>query len=447
MQICEARRLNPVHCIAVVLFGAMASGCVTERIGKSGLNVLPQGRSSSRTTTGTRTAPAVLPSGPIATPAAAANQNARIVVRVDPLATIPYDGQVLPVVSPDARFIAVQQGEPPAWPTILAQHGAEPPTTTRITVYDLSQSPPETNTRELEFSSPLPFGLLLGRACDNTGFLVEAPREDGSRWIGRVSWIGGKLEWLIQGNAVNAHAVLTTRGDLLFTRRAVDSPQAELVLLTARGESTRKSDGAYLFPLCTTEQNLAYAFNLTEAGLQVEAIRIVEDPPGGGAFRLGRTFAQALIGKPGDAALAYQVTAPIQNVVITGREIEDSAAAIASHPLLFYHPDFARMVAFDTQSSFNSQPGQYMLLAPKSIAAIRWSEAPGYLCTSPEGLMFTPEPARNETKRRPDIRLDSTPYVPRATAEKSRPVILLGPSAKDPTKLWVRSLVVTSQPE
>jgi hypothetical protein len=432
---------------AILLSSAALTACVTERRNKPGLTVLPKGRAVSPGRTVT-TAPAPsLPAGPIAAPAPGASQNAHIVVRVDPLATIPYDGQVLPLISPDARFIAVQQGEPPTWPSMLAQDGAEPPTTTKLTVYELSQAPPEENTRALDFPSPLPPGLLLGRACDNLGFLVESPREDGSRWIGRVSWIGGNLEWLIQGNTVNAHAILTSRGDLVYTRRAIGNARTELVLLTARGESTRPSEGAYLFPLCTTEKDLVYAFHLTETGLNVEAIRIVEDPPGSGTFRLGRTFAQALVGKPGDAALAYQITAPIQNAIVTGREHDDPSASLPTHPLLFYHPDFARMVVFDTQSSFNNQPGQYTLLAPKSIAAVRWCEAPGYLCTSPEGLMFTPEPARNETKRRPDIRLDSTAYVARATAEKSRPVILLGPSAKDATKLWVRSLVVTEQPK
>jgi hypothetical protein len=428
---------------ALLLIAAASSACVTERANKPGLRVLPQGQSVRAPGPGNRSvataAPPVLPPGPVAAPAAAASQNARIVVRVDPLATIPYDGQILPLVSPDARFIAVQQGEPPTWPTILAHDGAEPPTTTKLSVYDLSQAPPDTNTRQVEFPSPLPSGLMLGRACDNRGFLVESPREDGSRWIGRVTWVGGTLEWIIQGNTVNSHAVFTIRGDLLYTRRAIGGPRTELVLLTARGESVRTSEGSYLFPITTTEKDLVYAFNLSESGLQVEAIRLVDDPPGSGTVRLGRTFATAFIGKPGDAALAYQVTAPLQSAIVTGREHED----LAAYPLIFYHPDFARMVAFDTQSSFDNQPGSYTLLAPKSIAAIRWSEAAGYLCASPEGLMFTPEPVRSDIKRRPDIKLDSTPYVPRATADPKRPVILLGPSAKDPTKLWVRSLLVT----
>ncbi|MBX3375918.1 MAG: hypothetical protein KF678_02805 [Phycisphaeraceae bacterium] len=424
-----------------MLCAGLAAGCVTERKVRPGLTVLPQNSAMgpARGAPSTST-PVELPSGPVAAPAAEAMvQNVRVVVRVDHLASIPYDGQVLPLVSPDGRFLAVQQGEPPTWPTMLAQPAAEPPTTTRITVYDISQSPPDSNTRAMEFPSPLPPGLMLGRACDHLGFLVESPRPDGSRWIGRVSWIGGTVQWLVQGGAVNAHAVLTDRGELLYTRRPVDAPESELVLLTATGESVRRSEGAYMFPVCTTERDLAYAFNLTSAGLAVEAIRIVEDPPGSGLRRLGRTFAQALIGKPGDAALAYQVSSPVQNVVVSGRT-QEGGFGVPVHPLIFYHPDLSRMVAFDTQFS------SYTLLAPNSIAAIRWSEGPGYLCTAPQGLVFTPEPSRSETRRRPDSRLDSTPYVPRATAEKSRPVLLFGPSPRDPNQLWVRSLIAAESP-
>ncbi len=423
------------------LIAALAlGGCVTERKGRPGLTVMP-GRAGSSGMTGSTVAPAapvVLPPGPVAAPAPGASQNARIVVRVDPLAMVAFDGQVLPLVSPDGRFIAVEQGEAPSWPTMLARPGAEPPNTTKLTVYDLSKCPPEMNAAVVEHPSPLPAGLMLGRACDNRGFLVESPREDGSRWIGRVSWVGGVLEWLVQGDTVNAHAVLTVRGDLVYTRRAVASDVTELIMLTSHGESKRTAEGAYMFPLCTSEKDLVYSMYLSPAGLEVEAVRVVEDPPGSGNFRLGRTFAKALIGKPGDAALAYQVTAPVQNVVVSGRRDEE----LPAYPLVFFHPDFNRMVAFDTQAS------SYTLLAPQSIAAIRWSEAPGYLCAAPQGLMFTPEPSRTETKRRPDIRLDSTPYVPRATGDKARPVILFGPSARGPqSKLLVRSVVVSDQPQ
>lgn len=433
--------------VAVLLAvgASLLSGCVVERKSRPGLTVLPSRAAPGSTAPGASSAPTSvpLPSGPIAAPAAAAtNQSARILVRVDQLATIPFDGQVLPLVSPDGRFIAAQQGEPPSWPTLLAQPGAEPANTTKLAVYDISQSPPESNARAIEFPSPLPPGLVLGRSCDSRGFLVESPREDGCRWIGRASWLGGNIEWLVQGSAVNSHAVFTLRGDLLYTRRTTAGSSNELVLLTPRGESVRSAgDGSYLFPLCTTEKDLAYAFNLTPQGLQVEAIRIAEDFARGGAgsgnYKLGRTFAQALVGRPGDVALAYQITSPVQSVVVTGKEHEE----VQPYPLIFLHPDFMRMVSFDTQTS------TYTLLAPNSVSAIRWSEASGYLCTTRQGLYYTPEPTRNETKRRPDIKLDGTPYVPRATADKSRPVILFGPSSRNPQGLlWVRSVVATDQP-
>lgn len=416
------------------------SGCVVEKQNKpkTGITYAPQAQSQR----GVAVPPPELPKGPIATPANAPRTSARVLVQIDPLTTVTYDGQVLPIVSPDGRFIAVEDGEPPTWPTILAQPGAHPPEGTHLAVYNVSAAPPQERTEIMSYPTPLPRGLLLGRSCDNQGFLVEAPRSDGSRWIGKVMWITGQLQWLVQGDAVNAHAVYSPQGHLIYTSRGVNSEKSDLIMISAGGgESRRSGEVSYLFPVTTGEKDVVYAMSLGAVGLEVEAIRIVDDPPGSHHYRLGVPLAREFIGRPGDPALAYQVTAMCQNAIVMDGKIDES---VTPAPLAIYHPRLDRMATFDTQAS------TFVPLAAKSVAAIRWSESPdgGYLCTTPQGLMFTRQPLPGATLQRSnsDIRLDQVAYVPRGTASVQTPVILIGPPLRNPAgKLDIRRLKVVSE--
>jgi len=79
------------------------------------------------------------------------------------LGVVLYDGQALPLVSPDGRFIAVQEGEPPTWEAILAEPAAPVPTGTAMAVYRVGE-------HELKREAPareVPSGLILGRAADD----------------------------------------------------------------------------------------------------------------------------------------------------------------------------------------------------------------------------------------------------------------------------------------
>ncbi len=395
--------------IAVLAALALAGGCVTEKRSSAprGVPVRAPG------------ADVELPAGPIASPVTGSTSVSRIQVQVVGLGSVPYDGQVLPLLSPDARLLAVQEGEPPTWPTLLATSGAEPPSGTRLAVYDISRSP----IARVEFAAPLPAGLMLGRACDNRGFLVEAPQPDGSRWIGRVSWVAGHVEWLVRDGRVNAHAVLTPAGLLAYTRRAVADERSELVLRTEGGaESVRTSAAAsYVLPMATAERDVIHALVFEGSTLLVEAVRIIEDPPGSRKFRLGSTLAVSSIATSTDPALAYQIAAPLQGAVVTGRPHE---AQSPPDPLVLYHPRLSRMAVFDPRSS------SFLPLAPRSVAAAHWPQAArdGYLCAVPEGLVFTPTPDTDPAARRPpDARVLGTPYVPRLSDDPERPVVLFGP--------------------
>ncbi len=421
------------RCAAVALLGAAGAGCVTE---KTGQDRAPPARADDG-----------LPSGPIASPAGTTT-TFHVRTEVGPLGSVSYDGQVLPLVSPDGRYLAVEDGEHPEWPVLLAQPDAEPPAATRISVYDLSVVP----AKRLEFNNPLPLGLVLGRAVDGTGFLVESPRpNEGIRWIGRVSWTTGTLEWLVRQDGINAHGVFTHSGDLLFTRLNPGQARASLVLKRWAGpagshaapESVLTDESAgFAFPMVAGERQLVFALLSGERSTDLAAIRLVEDPPGSGIHRLGSMVARRSIAASGAPALAYQIAAPVQAPPPDGAGPEP----LGRGPLAVFHPRFARMAVFDPGDS------TFIGLAPKSVAAVFWPRAgrEGFFCTTPEGLVFTPLPTADEINsirpRPPDARVLSTPYVPRLSANPDRTLILFGPDSRDPQRLQVFGMRLDSVP-
>lgn len=345
-----------------------------------------------------------------------------------PAGVVTYDGQCLPVVSPDGRFLAVQEGDPPPWPTLLAEPSATPAYGTRVAVYDLTGA----LATRVEWPEPSPQGVVLGRGADGSGVLIEWPREDGSRWIGRLSWLTGQVQWLVTGEEVNAHAAWTADGRLLFTRRHPLDPAegSMLVLRNADGsESVRRaSGGGYAFPLTTQDPSVVYALVRTPAGTDIEAVRVLMDGSSSPA-RLGSVLSRRTVSRNSEPAMGYQMTASAQSAL--------PARDAADHPALLYHPELARMVTFDPRRA------GFGVLAPRSIAAVRWTRggADGYLCTTPEGLVFTPSPdPGDELRRGPDVRVLAGHFVPRATTDAKAPVLLVGPRTGDPTSLVLMRL-------
>jgi hypothetical protein len=166
-----------------------------------------------------------------------AGRSSTVNVRVGvlPLGAVPYDNLSLPLVSPDGRFVATQSGAPPTWPTLQAEPGAIVPIATRVEIYRLEPGSPPA------FVAGVAEPVVLGRGCDANGFLVEAPRDDGSRWIGAVSWESGALTWLVADEHVNAFASPGPGGRLAWSRRAAGTDHFELV---ARGGGAEWSMGA-----------------------------------------------------------------------------------------------------------------------------------------------------------------------------------------------------------
>jgi hypothetical protein len=380
------------------------------------------------------TPPAILPDGPIAKPAdSASGQSSRVVSTVAPVGELRYDGLTLPLVAPSGKFIAVQQGASPPWPTITADDGQQPAEGTRLSIYSLTGNLLE----PVDQSSSIPTGLLLGRAADENGFLVEWPRADGSRWIGKCRWSTGAIDWLAQGTDINAHGTLSTSGELAFVRRRIGDPANALVLRRADGsEDVRIAvDGSYLFPAFSRDDSVLFAALQSRTTTELEVIRIdAKGPTQARSFRSVVATTQ-LANKP-DLLLAYQA---LGSVLSTG--FVPNTSAISADPLVYFSPRHGRCVAFSPGT------GGPQLLAVKSIAAIRVenADAPGYLCAVPEGLVFIPIRDGKPDPANP-VRVLGTPFVPRRLSDEFGSLLLFGPVRGSQDTLQVTRLLLGTAP-
>jgi hypothetical protein len=382
--------------------------------------------------TGPAAVSGTLPDGPLATPATSSRTlNTRVEVGVVPLGTIIYDGEALPLVSPDGQFIAVQDGDPPSWEAILAEPAAQPPQNASISLRQTDKH----DTKPLALN--LPPGLLLGRSCDDRGFLVEAPQADGSRWIGRVAWIGGNLEWLVRGPLVSAHAVLTSRGELVYTSRPVESDAANLVIQGKSGDQTVRTpaEGTYAFPMCTGDPDTVYAMHLTKSTMEIEAIRLDRGPEGLQSAHVpdfGAVIARRGVAPKGDDLLAYQIASTAAPCL----PLETGHAPGASAPLTIFHPRLGRVAEFKLDAS------TFEPLAPKSVSAVPSMDPSraGWFCTTAEGLVFWP--ATHQTGDDTFVRVLAAPYVARRLRATPESMMLFGPVKGRADQLEVVRLVI-----
>lgn len=443
---------------AVLLIAAGMSGCVTETVTPSrGTPIKPTGKSAASkpkapsTASGSAAAAtpkAELPKGPVAKPERGRMMATDIRVEVQPLGSVAYDGQALPLVSPQGNLLVVQEGQPPSWEAILAGSGAETPGETRLVVYDISKVP----AARMTYPQPLQAGLILGRNADEQGFLVESPRLDGARWIGKISWSTGSLTWLVQGDQVNAHGVLSPKGDLLFTRRSRSATDSDLVLRTESGfESIKHAiDGSYAFPMFVAGSEASFVFRLSRSGTDLEVVRL--DRSSDEKPRLADTRQQWRIAPAPEAVIAHQMAST---------QISIPAGVAASDPT---EGDVA--VLFDPRKNrmarFNSRSGSVEGLMPQTIGAapaIGPTMTAGYFCTSAKGLMFIGRPAEGWPVMWPEdgpaARVLASPYIARIlhpghAAESTNPegaasipmYLLVGPFKSDPGRLEITKMAV-----
>jgi hypothetical protein len=385
-------------------------------------------RPPGATTVPGSTEPITLPPGPLAKPVSPdASVSSQVTMAFADLGAIPYDGVVLPLISPDGRFAATQTGDPTPWPVLLAQPGARSAPGVRIAAYSLKEtnSPKDPALQLIPWSAELPAGLILGRSCDSTGFLVEAIQPSGSRWIGKVSWLSGTVAWLAQGDTVCAHAALGPSGELAFMRRSGDSATADLVLRvpSRSGEVVLSNPGvSYDYPIFTDEPGIVYVFSRSSQGLDVHAVSL---PKTGGFAGISISATHHLLDRA-DEVSAYQAAAPVQTPFPRAGVV--GGAGKPRTELLFMHPSWGVIGVFDWKTS------SIYPLSKGAVAAVPFSDAEkrGFLTTTKHGLAFErahesgPVPAGSV--RAEPVSIVAEPLLPRLTTDEKWPYLLIGPA-------------------
>jgi hypothetical protein len=271
-------------------FVATLPGCVTERIEPSGRisPYIAPGVDPSRPRTAFKREPASTSPAAITSPAARFSTQT--------LGDFPTDGLSLPLISPDARHIALRVGSAPqdelrlapaprqgeAVPRIVI---VEPTDLSRIEIFRLQ--PPHqptpvllsnepSGTAPTSIEEPIPHGVLLGRSCTDEGFLIEWPRADGSRWIGFVRWSSAMVTWLVRSDEhvpwlAASNAVLSTRGDLFFAYRTDPAQGWSLARRSREGtfDELDRSHAPIRWPVLSFSGN-----NLAQCVVREDRVRI-----------------------------------------------------------------------------------------------------------------------------------------------------------------------------
>jgi hypothetical protein len=222
-----------------------------------------------------------------------------LAIDLRPLGLVPTDGYTLPLLSPDGRLLAVQTGTVPDLATLLARPRQSPPVASRIAMYRVEP-------RGLVRLGETGTGLVLGRSADARGFLVESPRPDGSRWIGRFPWGGDEAEWLVQDGRVNAFGALGPDGALAYATRERSDRAFDLVVRRAGRTARLPADGvrSHLFPVFSADGARLLAFSLRDGILELVAV----DPSSDESMRQSAT--RSLISDRANDEMAMQMVAP-----------------------------------------------------------------------------------------------------------------------------------------
>ena len=349
------------------------------------------GSSSSRAAASQRSATPVSRPVPV--------RSTRVQAEIAPCGTVPYDMQSLPLVSPDARYIATQTQVSPTWATVLARHDAEVPLATRVEIYALDTvSGP---SRIAFVDQP----VVLGRSFNREGFLVEAPNPDGSRWIGLAAWDTGEIEWLVTGSDVNAFACLGPDGRLAWNRRDVDGPEDEFELVVRHGDqewALPAEEESWLMPTWTGRGDSLVALVLDEGNLSAVHASARDHAALGQSRRSIHLAAHASV------LTAYQTI---------GAQVHSPDVETAEQ-FVFHHPAKARMAVWHPRRGSSAS---LTFLDSNTFAAVLEGEDHA-LVTTEKHLMW-------QSLREVDLQrqLIAGLQVPRATSADHWQYILLSP--------------------
>jgi hypothetical protein len=311
---------------------------------------------------------------------------------------------IVPVVSPDGKHIAVCQGSEPSLAARLGRHGETISSSTGIAIWDIL--PGRGGLRlNVELEGP----LLLSDSADETGFLVERPNDDGSRWIGKVDWVTGEQTWLVTGGKVATVPAIGHNGRLAWSERAIEDDNFDLVIRFPQrhDESTRETviphgDGDWLLPSWSRRSNRLASYRVTPRGLELFSFN-AESPE-----TLQDEFEHIMVmagGRRVDALLAA-----------SGRSHVVGLPRPPLEEVFYYDPRVQRMMLWLPTGLNRDQP---MALADLSVAAVHDDQG-GFLLTLPDGLYWQDRNDHNKL-----LRIDLTAWVVRPTNNPMRPFLLM----------------------
>ncbi len=287
----------------------------------------------------------------------------RIRFQFVPVRSVAYDGFALPILSPDGCSAAVQISSAADWTTLLAAVEGGVPDAGQIAIAPLCAN----STAPL--LSVTGTDLLLGRSSDSQGFLVESPRLDGSRWIGKVGWQGGEPTWLIADEDVNAFAVLGPSGEIAWCHRKRNAEK--FALTVKRGDLVHEipppEDGSWFAPSFSADSKFLYALRLRDGVLAACAFPIAE------TISTSPIISTDLSWRA-DARMAYQTLIPLRS----GGDASDPR-------LYFFHPRFSRIAVW------NPLNNHIALTSPRSAAGISISDG-RMVTSSTDQLCVEPAP-------------------------------------------------------
>jgi len=422
------------HTLLVVPVLLMLGACVAEReSSRRGTKVTPQTRVAEPTA---RPAP-TLPSGPIASPAKGRTTISRVSVNVAPIGEIEYNGLQLPLISPDGKKAVSQLGTAPAWETLIGEVDAPPAPAATFLAHALSRE----GLKLIEWIEQPQSGVLLGRMADDEGFLIEWPREDGSRWIGKTNWATGSTQWLVQGADYAMHGVLTPSGELMFARRSITDNRIALVVRSRDGSEIARfaDDGDYLAPLPYMAEDLVYALRASSRGVDVEAIRLRRNGETAAAF--GSTLARQNLTGEASLAAAFQLLMTVAPSL--------PAEALAHElPLSILSTKLRAACVFDIDAN------RLIPILPQSMSATPFvgRQSQGFFASTDRQLSYVPWPPPDQTATsRNDARVLASPYILRPLREirddgrtMAGHYIIMGPVKGHPDRIELTMMVPTS---
>ncbi|MEE2972022.1 MAG: hypothetical protein VX672_02765 [Planctomycetota bacterium] len=247
--------------------------------------------------------------------------------RWNSLGFVEYDDFSIPLVSPDGVHIAIRGGVPPRWSQILATPDAPITDSAWIRIYELDSE--QRLTLRHEAREP----WLLGRAANARGFLVEEPRTDGSRRIGRVDWVTGEVNWLVDEGFVDAFATIGEDGTLAWSRRKIDAPAFDLMVRRGDGGGTWKLparwERSWVDPVLSPDGRTIFMLRRGDGTVELGWTRLVDE----------QRF------QDGVSTHGISVrTTPRRVHAMLGPQVGAASPPGRTASLIFLHPDLGRLV-------------------------------------------------------------------------------------------------------